>query len=296
MPTKSSKSHVSASNSRPEPISDEDLIRGFLLDLGASGRATRTLVIYGDAVKRLSTFARKMGFPPLAVMGRDHVRHWLTSLYQAGNKPGGVHVRYRAVNRFFRWCVGEGEDNAMEHISPPRLPYVIQPYYQPHDVEAVLKAMGRGTPYALRDAAAVLTLFDTGVRASELCGMRVSDVDWRDLSIVVTGKAGKQRRVSIGHKTATAIERYLRRRQLKSDPLWLTTGKGPFTTNGLRMMLERRFQEAEVTFRGAHAFRRGFAMQYLASGGQEGDLKELRVGPITRWLAVMLAPIRESGQ
>ena len=41
------------------------------------------------------------------------------------------------------------------------------------------------------------------------------------------------------------------------------------------MMLQRRFKDADVKFRGAHAFRRGFAMEYLASGGQEGDLKEL---------------------
>ena len=41
------------------------------------------------------------------------------------------------------------------------------------------------------------------------------------------------------------------------------------------MMLERRFRDAELRFRGAHAFRRGFAMDYLAQGGQEGDLKEL---------------------
>ena len=40
-------------------------------------------------------------------------------------------------------------------------------------------------------------------------------------------------------------------------------------------MLERRFQDGGIKFRGAHAFRRGFAMQYLAAGGQEGDLKEL---------------------
>ncbi|MDP7640013.1 MAG: tyrosine-type recombinase/integrase, partial [Candidatus Hydrogenedentes bacterium] len=45
--------------------------------------------------------------------------------------------------------------------------------------------------------------------------------------------------------------------------------------NGLRMMLQRRFKDAGVKFRGAHAFRRGFAMEYLAAGGQEGDLKEL---------------------
>ena len=105
--------------------------------------------------------------------------------------------------------------------------------------------------------------------------MLVRDINWRDMSILVTGKAGKQRRVGFGHKTATAIERYLRKRAVNSDYLWLTTGKGPFTVNGLRMMLERRFAAAEVTFRGAHGFRRGFAMQYLAAGGQEGDLKEL---------------------
>jgi site-specific recombinase XerD len=227
----------------------------------------------------LSDFAERMGFPPLVTVGRTHIRHWMTSLHQAGNKPGTVHVRYRSVNRFFRWCVKEGEreDNPMDYIrNPPRLPDEIQPFYQPSEVEAVLKAVGKGSVYALRDAAVILTLFDTGVRASELCGIKVDDVDWRDMSIKVTGKAGKQRRVSVGHKAAQAIEQYLRKRQAQSDWLWLTTGnRGPFTTNGLRMMLERHFQVAGVPFRGAHAFRRGFAMQYLAAGGQEGDLKEL---------------------
>ena len=51
--------------------------------------------------------------------------------------------------------------------------------------------------------------------------MKVDDLDWRDRTIIVTGKASKQRRVSIGHKTAQAIERYLRKRSVKSDRLWL---------------------------------------------------------------------------
>lgn len=121
----------------------------------------------------------------------------------------------------------------------------------------------------------ILTLYDTGVRAAELCGMKESDLDWRDRTIVVTGKESKQRRLSIGHKTAQAIERYLRKRPAKSDWLWLGSANNPLGLNGLRMMLERRFRDAGIKFRGAHAFRRGFAMEYLASGGQEGDLKEL---------------------
>ena len=169
----------------------------------------------------------------------------------------------------------ERPDNPMEHISPPKIPDVIQPHYSPDQIESVLKVTGRGTVYALRDSAVILCLFDTGVRAAELCGMRTENVDWQDQKILVTGKAGKQRYVGFGHKTATAIERYLRKRVVRGDYLWLTTGQGPFTVNGLRMMLERRFKEAGVQFRGAHGFRRGFAMQYLAAGGQEGDLKEL---------------------
>jgi len=91
------------------------------------------------------------------------------------------------------------------------------------------------------------------------------------MSINVTEKAGKQRRLSIGHKAAQVIERYLRKRQAQSEFVWLTTGnRGPFATNGLRMALEHRFQEAEVTFLGAHAFRRGCPLPFLAAGGQEG--------------------------
>ena len=123
MVSKTSRSHVSAPNYNPEPISDEDLIRGFLLDLGASGRSEKTLFIYGDSVKRLSAFARLTGFPPLATMGKDHVRHWLMSLHKKGNKPGVVHVRYRSVNRFFKWAVKEEErqDNPIDNIDPPRI-------------------------------------------------------------------------------------------------------------------------------------------------------------------------------
>ena len=135
-------SHVSVPNYQDEPISDEDLIRGFLLDLGASGQSPKTLFTYGDSVRRLSAFGRELGFPPLAVMVNDHVRHWLSSLHQIGNKPASVHVRYRSVNRFFKWCVKEGEreDNPVDYIDPPRLPQVIQPFYEAQDVEAILKS------------------------------------------------------------------------------------------------------------------------------------------------------------
>ena len=140
----------------------------------------------------------------------------------------------------------------------------------------VLKGISRGrTLHEHRDKALILTLFDTGVRASELTGMKLEDIDWKERSILVTGKAGKQRRVSVGHMAAASIERYLRKRHTLSPYLWLASGNKPFSNNGLAMMLRRRFHDADVPFRGAHAFRRAFAMSYLESGGALDDLKEL---------------------
>ena len=70
--------HVSVPNYQSEPLSDEDSIRGCLLDLRTTGRSSKTIFIYGDSVKRLSVFARGVGFRSLATMGNDHVRHWLS--------------------------------------------------------------------------------------------------------------------------------------------------------------------------------------------------------------------------
>ena len=281
MSTRPSSSDISATNFgvrlTSEAISDEDLLRGFTLALGASGRVEKTLRTYGDSVRLLSDFAKSLGLQGLAEMDRTVVRHWLMSLHQKGHKPGGIHVRYRSVNRFFRWCVSEGErvDNPCDQIDPPRIPEEIQPHYSPEEVQKVLKAIGRKTIHNLRDQAFVVTLYDTGCRGAELAGVRVEDIDWRALTILVTGKAGKQRRVSIGHTAAAAIERYLRKRKVDSLWLWLASGNQPLKLNGLRMMLERRFKDAGVPFRGVHAFRRGFAMEYLGAGGSIDDLKEL---------------------
>jgi site-specific recombinase XerD len=276
--TKSSSSHVSASNYQSECVSDEDLIRGWKLDLSARGLAKGTLSIYSDSVQRLSKFAKGMDFPPLAEMGRQHVRHFLASLHQAGNKPASVHARYRALKTFFKWTIGEEEreSNPLDFIDPPRLPNTLQPHYPAEQVEAVLKAIGRGTVYQFRDTAIVRLLYDSGMRAAELCGIKADDIQWSDGAIKVIGKAGKERRVSVGSITLQAIERYLRRRtDKKSIWLFLATGSTPLTTNGLRMMLVRRFESAGIPYHGAHGFRRAFAMAFLEAGGHESDLKEL---------------------
>ena len=81
MVSQSSSSDISTPNFSRESISDEDVIRGFILALGAGGRKQKTLTIYEDSLKMLSNFARDLGLPGLTTMDRTHIRHWLTSLH-----------------------------------------------------------------------------------------------------------------------------------------------------------------------------------------------------------------------
>ena len=147
-------SRTSSSDVNHESISDDDLLRGFILALAAGGRKQETLIIYEDSIRMLSEFARSLGLPGLAATDRNVVRHWLTSLHQKGNKPATVSVRYRSLNRFFNWCVAEEErsENPMDRVDPPIIPSEIQAYYQLHEVERVIKAIGRVTPHNLRDS------------------------------------------------------------------------------------------------------------------------------------------------
>ena len=131
MVSKRSRSDISAPNVHGKPITDVELIRGFILALGAGGRKEKTLYIYEEGIRMLSDFAQGLGLPGLAAMDRNVIRHWLTSLHQRGNKPATVSVRYRSLNRFFNWVVTEEEctDNPMDKVEPPKIPSTIQAYY-----------------------------------------------------------------------------------------------------------------------------------------------------------------------
>ena len=263
----------------PNFSADEAVVDGFTLGLRAGGRAEKTLQTYGYSLKTLRRFQAARNMPPLIHLTTEHLREYFNEMYARGCKPAGISVRYRAIRQFYRWLVDEGEreDNPLDRIPAPRVPDTLQPHYTDRDVNAVLKAIGGATrdPLSLRDRAILLTLYDTGLRGGELCSLRSEDLDWQDLNVrVFGGKGGKDRLVGVSAITAQAVERYHRRRQ-PSPWLFASREGRSLTFNALRNLLRRVFKKAGVEFRGVHAFRRGFAIAFLAAGGEPMDLKAL---------------------
>jgi site-specific recombinase XerD len=98
-----------------------------------------------------------------------------------------------------------------------------------------------------RDTAIVRLLVDTGMRAGELCGLGVVDLDFDHQVAHVLGKAGRNRACPFGAKSADALRRYLRFRTRHTSAglscLWLGK-KGRLSDSGVRQMLERRCLDA----------------------------------------------------
>lgn len=133
---------------------------------------------------------------------------------------------------------------------------------------------------ALRDAAIVLTLLDTGLRASELCALTIADYDPTNARLhIVSGKSkggGKERFVVVGKRTQKTLWRYLAKRQTTPrQPLFTTRSDGPLTRTDLRHLLVRLGKRAGIEHVHPHRFHHTFAIAFLRNGGSVALLKEL---------------------
>lgn len=133
-------------------------------------------------------------------------------------------------------------------------------------------------PTALRDEAIILTLVDTGIRASELCALQVGDYDAKRSRLHIRhGKGNKARYVALGQRAAKAIWLYMTKRPTckATDPLFAAKTGRFLQRDNLRHMLDTIGKNAGVENVYPHRFRHTFAIQFLRNGGNVALLKEL---------------------
>ena len=200
------------SDRRTEPGDLPLLAASFRRHLLAANKAPRTIEGYGEAVRLLAAFLAAQGMPThVAALSREHVESFIADILTR-SAPATASIRYRALQQFFKWAVDEGEIpvSPMAKMRPPIIPETPPPVVSDADLARLLKECD-GTDFAARrDAALIRLLLDTGMRRSELAGLRVSDVDFDTNCAVVMGKGRRPRACPFGKRTAVALDRYLR--------------------------------------------------------------------------------------
>jgi site-specific recombinase XerD len=166
----------------------------------------------------------------------------------------------------------------MAGIKQPRPPEQPVPVITADELGRLLKEASGADFTGRRDEAIVRVLLDTGVRISELAGMRLDDVDWDHEVIHVVGKGHRPRAVPLGTKSVRVVDKYMRirrkHRYAHLEALWLGQ-RGGLTADGLATVLEVLAERAGIEGLHAHRFRHTFAHLWLAEGGQKRDLMRL---------------------
>jgi site-specific recombinase XerD len=187
-----------------------------------------------------------------------------------------VAIRFRSLRAFFRWAVDEEiiSSSPMEGMTEPQSKAKPVEVLLDDDLRALLKTCTGKSIYARRDEAIVRILCEPGSpRLGEIGSLRLLDVDRKREVITVSGKTGT-RSFPFGHKTGTAIDRYLRLRAkhawAASPALWVGP-KGALSESGIAQMLNRRSRAAGLGRINPHRLRHTTASNFLEQGGNEGD-------------------------
>jgi site-specific recombinase XerD len=273
------------SKAKSTTVRTADALGGLLPDwrisLRARGRSLATIASYLSVGESFTEYLSANGMPNGAgTVAREHVEQYLAGMRDRGLAPATVAKHYRSLQQLFKWLTDDGEiaRSPMERMSPPAVPEQPVPILDDAALSALLATCKGNTFENRRDTAIIRLLLDTGMRAGELCGLRVEDVDFEHQVALVLGKGGRNRACPFGSKTADALRRYLRFRNrheaAETPPFWLGK-KGRMTDSGVRQMLERRCVDAGIPPVHPHQFRHTFAHDWLATGGQEHDLMRL---------------------
>jgi len=231
------------------------------------------------------------------------VRSWLAFLAQAPTTRGvqrsasTIETYARSARAFFGWLVERSSlaRSPMSERTFPRttvpLPHVVSPAAFDQVMRASFSRKTKESEAkrtALRDQALLWVLFETGMTVSELCALRLADLDQHTGLLRVRGNGGKERQMPLGATCLSHLRAYLKqmesatkrglsRRHAGGDPLFGSKGKQPLTRNGVTMVfarLRKRAGISDITM-SPQMLRHSFALRYLQTGGDPRGLQEL---------------------
>jgi integrase/recombinase XerD len=246
------------------------------------GLAENSIVAYGHDLSRLAAFAGGRRKHVLDLQQRD-LTDFIARLREGGLSARSAARAVHAVRGLYRFAVREGRIDAdpMENLKAPRSFAALPRYLTSPQVDALLAAPDVATPLGIRDRAILEVLYATGLRVSELIGLRPGDLDMQVGVLTCFGKGRKERLVPLGRTARKWVQRYveevrgaLTRLRPSAAELFLSQRGGRLSRMGLWGIVRRHAVTAGVERTlTPHVLRHSFATHLLERGA---DLRALQ--------------------
>jgi integrase/recombinase XerD len=242
----------------------------------SDGLARNTLESYRRDLAQFAAWLREAsGKGLLEAAAPDLQRHLAWQVQSRKAKPRTTGRLVSSLKRFFQFAVREGlrQDDPAASLASPKLPRALPKSLSEAEVEALLAAPEVETALGLRDRAMLETLYASGLRVSELVGLKTLQVSL-DMGVVrILGKGAKERLTPLGEEAVGWIERYQREGRpallgaRKSDALFVTARGGPMTRQGFWTLVKRYAARAGIGREiSPHTLRHAFATHLINHG------------------------------
>jgi site-specific recombinase XerD len=245
-------------------------IAHFLTAKAAEGASPKTLDWYRMVLGRAR---RDLGADrALDALTPNELRAWLLTLRETLS-PISVAGYVRGLKAFGNWCATE-ELAAARALRALRRPQVPHKLVEPLDDGGVRRMLDAAS---IRDRAIVLLMLDTGLRLSEVAGLRRGDLR-PDGTVKVLGKGARERIVPVGHVARQALVRHLRQERPAGAgaPIFRSRRGGPLGWRGIQQVFMRLKARAGIPGRcSPHTLRHTFAHAYLVNGGDVFSLQRM---------------------
>jgi integrase/recombinase XerD len=262
---------------------DPALIQRFLDALWLEdGLAALTLAAYRRDLTGLAAWLQTQGVPGLLAAGEADLLACAAERH-AATRASTANRRLAVFRRFYRWALRERlrEDDPTLRLLAARTPLRVPKTLTEAQVEALLAAPDTGTPRGLRDRAMLELMYASGLRVSELVGLRTLQISLADGVLRVTGKGAKERLVPFGAEAEAWLRRYLAEARSAilgvrpSEALFVTARGAGMTRQMAWTLVKRHARTAGVAAPlSPHTLRHAFATHLLNHGA---DLRAVQM-------------------
>jgi integrase/recombinase XerD len=266
----------------PPAAPDDSSLRSFFVHLQAErGLSTNTVRSYGLDLAKLTRFLARTKTPVLEVDEETLIK------FIHGQSRGGLSARslarlISALRAFFRFLVLDGRitKNPAADLTAPRSWLALPRFLTVPEVDRLLAQPDTSTPRGCRDKAMLEVLYSSGLRVSELVGLRCVDLNLREGFLICRGKGNKERIVPVGRAAVDAVRTYLETARAvlakrNTETLFLTRRGGAFTRQGFWKLLRAYGAKAGLSRKiHPHVLRHSFATHLLERGA---DLRSVQL-------------------
>ena len=245
--------------------------------------ALNTAAAYERDLHRYAAFLESSG-RRLEEATRVDVQRYLASLYGAKLDGRSIARHLAALRGFYRQLLRDGalETDPTLNLESPKTWKTLPHYLSLQDVERLLAAPDPHSPEGARARAMLELLYSTGLRVSELVGLRTADLHAQLGYLQVTGKGNKQRLVPVGRSALAAVKAYERgsRQALlgrRTSPFLFVSRRGThLTRQAFWKMIVRAGRQAGIRQSlTPHLLRHSFATHLLARGADLRSVQQL---------------------